>query len=247
LKQTHWLPSHIPRHGTPLQHDTAPGPTRGGEQSPPPELATPACPPSAASPPFPVVSAASPSFPIVPAASSSAPPAPESAAGCVPWVDDFPQAPAESATATATPTLAARRGFLIPDTIDLGTEEHGQRRDLVARPHWGFVLLRASPNRPAAMLTAARSTLGLAEFVSGLLSIADFDLLVPRLVEVVLPRALRELSVVAVDLESGTQRARSRQADAGRLASLSLFRACSRVGGRESRGCGPRRRERGRC
>ena len=36
LKQTHWLPSHTPRQGTPLQHDTAPGPTWAGEQSPAP-------------------------------------------------------------------------------------------------------------------------------------------------------------------------------------------------------------------
>jgi hypothetical protein len=37
-----------------------------------------------------------------------------------------------------------------------------------------------------------RQALGLAEFVSGLLSIADRDLLVPRTVEVILARALRE-------------------------------------------------------
>jgi hypothetical protein len=37
--------------------------------------------------------------------------------------------------------------------------------------------------------------LGLAEFVTGLLSIVDRDLLVPRTVEVVLARALRELTL----------------------------------------------------
>jgi hypothetical protein len=37
--------------------------------------------------------------------------------------------------------------------------------------------------------------LGLAEFVAGLLSFADRDLLAPRSVEVVLARALRELAL----------------------------------------------------
>lgn len=40
----------------------------------------------------------------------------------------------------------------------------------------------------------ARAALGLAEFVMGLLSIADRDLLVPRSDDVVLARALRELA-----------------------------------------------------
>jgi hypothetical protein len=40
----------------------------------------------------------------------------------------------------------------------------------------------------------ARPVLGLAEFVSGLLSIADRDLLVPMSGEVVLARAVRELN-----------------------------------------------------
>jgi hypothetical protein len=39
-----------------------------------------------------------------------------------------------------------------------------------------------------------RQALGLAEFVSGLLSIVDRDLALPRLVGVVLARALRELA-----------------------------------------------------